>query len=71
MNTRRANVLKSIPTIRILLRRYGCDVDRYSDNQIADTLVEVAADSTQVGLSQWHLSAAARRLEEQRATRCV
>jgi len=65
-NTRRANVLNSMVTIRILLRRYGCDVDQYSDKQIADALVEAAADSTRVGLSRWHLSVAARCLEEQR-----
>ena len=63
---RRQNVLGLMPTIRIMLRRYGCDVDHYSDKQIADVLVEAAADATRVGLSPWHLSAAAQRLEEQR-----
>ena len=67
-NSRRANVLNSMLTIRILLRRYGCDVAQYSDKQIADALVEAAANSTRVGLSPWHLSAAVLRLEEQRTT---
>ena len=65
-NSRRANVLNSMLTIRILLRRYGCDVDRYSDQQIADALLEATADSTQAGFSPWHLNAAAQRLGSQR-----
>ena len=66
--SRRANALNSMLTIRILLRRYGCDVDQHSDKQIADALVEAAADSTRVGFSPLHLIAAVQRLEEQRTT---
>ena len=64
--TRRQNVLSSMPTIRILLRRYGCNVAHCTDDEIADALVEAAADATRVGLSPWHLSAAAQRLGSQR-----
>jgi len=60
-NRKRA-VLHTMPTIRWLLARHGFEMDAYSDDTIADALIDTCPAPSDFWLRSEHLNLAVHRL---------
>src|SRR6266478_2282752 len=66
---RKRAVLYTIPTIRWLLSQHGFQMDAYSDDTIAEALIDTCATPDDFWLRSEHLNLAVRRINAAQAPR--
>ena len=64
---RKRSVLYTMPTIRWLLSRHGFQMDAYSDDAIAEALIDTCPTPDDFWLRSEHLNLAVQRINAARA----
>ncbi len=69
--SRKAALLKAMNLIRPVFRSHGYDLERYSNNAIADALLATCPDMNEAWLSSRHLRMTFRRLHRSSGIKTV